>query len=94
MAIFWSDNDIRKEGAVRYATYCTGYRECTTSPKGESLLSEVNAYVQSYVKESKASFIGKWLLVVHWDHVPPSPHGDDDHKGIPEDELNKVTWVA
>ena len=90
MAPFWSDNDIRKEGAVRYATYCTGNRECTTSPEGESLLSEVNAYVQSYVKEGEPPFTGKWLLVVHWDHVHPSPHGDDDHKGIPEDELNKV----
>ena len=75
---------------MRYATYCTVNQECVTSPEGKSLLSEINAYVERYVEEGEPRFIGKWLLVVHWDHVPPSPHGDDDHNGIPEDELNKV----
>ena len=89
MAPFWSDNDIRKEGAVRYATYCTS-QECTTSPEGKAQLSNVNEYIQSLQEEGEPKFIGKWLLVVHWDHVHPSPHGEDDHKGIPKDELNKV----
>ena len=90
VAPFWSDNDIRKEGSVRYATYCTVNQECSKSHEGDNLLKEVNEYVQQFVKEGEPPFRGRWLLVAHWDHVPPSPHGEIDHMGIPEDELNKV----
>ena len=92
MAPFWSDNDIRKEGAVRYATYCTvNHPDCVMSDEGAAELTRVNEYVQRYVKEGEPRFKGKWMLVAHWDRVPPSPHGADDQNGIPEDELNKVT---
>ena len=90
VAPFWSDNDIRKEGAVRYATYCREHQGCVTSPEGDKLLDEVNEFVQRFIKEGEPPFTGTWLLVAHWDHVHPSPHGEDDHNGIPEDELNKV----
>lgn len=87
VAPFWSDNDIRKEGAVRYATYSTSDED---NPQGEQLMSDVNEYIRNLQEEGETRFRGKWLLVVHWDHVHPSPHGEEDHNGIPEDELEKV----
>ena len=92
VAPFWSDNDIRKEGEVRFATYCniTTSPECVTSTNGQNLLDDVNKYIQGRQKEGDTQFVGSWLLVVHWDHVHPSPHGSDNHEGIPEEELNKV----
>lgn len=53
-------------------------------------MNEVNEYIQGLQEEGEKRFRGKWLLVVHWDHVHPSPHGADEHNGIPEDELDKV----
>ena len=84
IAPFWSDNDIRKAGAVRYVAYGTQVGDKT--PSGERLLDIVNQNVQKV----DAEFSGKWLLIAHWDHVHPSPHGDDDHRGIPDHELEKV----
>ena len=52
------------------------------------LLSQVNQRVGDLIGER---FYGEWLLIVHWDHVHPSPHGEDDHRGIPEDDLEKVS---
>ena len=84
IAPFWSDNDIRKAGAVRYVAY--GSRAGDKTTKGEMMLHKVN----QYVKRADEEFTGKWLLVAHWDHVHPSPHGDDNHRGIPDSELEKV----
>ena len=88
VAPFWSDNDIRKEGAVLYAAY--NIIERATKPEGQALMDDVNEYIQNLQEEGEQRFRGKWLLVVHWDHVHPSPHGEEDHEGIPEDELEKV----
>ena len=84
VAPFWSDNDLRKAGAVRYVAY--GLQVGDETSQGKMLLDKVNQNVQKVDEE----FTGKWLLIAHWDHVHPSPHGDDDHRGIPESELNKV----
>lgn len=87
---FWSDNDIRKAGAVRYVSFSS--TEKTTNPEGQKLLDQVNQYVQSQQEGEGEKFIGHWLLAVHWDHVHPSPHGAEDHNGIPEVELEKVDY--
>ena len=84
IAPFWSDNDIRKSGAVRYVTYSLQVGDETS--QGKMLLDEVNRNVEKIDKE----FTGKWLLIAHWDHVHPSPHGNDDHIEIPDSELEKV----
>ena len=84
IAPYWSDNDIRKAGAVRYVAYRL-QRDDTTSP-GKRLLNQVNQNIQ----KTDQDFTGNWLLIVHWDHVHPSPHGDDNHRGIPASELDKV----
>ena len=50
----------------------------------------VNQYVQENQDEDEERFVGNWLLVAHWDHVHPSPHGAEDHNGIPQEDLDKV----
>ena len=95
VAPFWSDNDIRKAGAVRYAIYDSN--EGDDNPNGQQLLSQVNKYIQNSIEEGSENFTGNWMLAVHWDHVHPSPHGAEDHSGISESELEKVhntVWRA
>ncbi len=98
VAPFWADNDIRKEGAVRYASYCniTGKPDCQTHEEGQAILDEVNTYIQGTQADSDDIFIGNWILIAFWDHVHPSPHGDDNKRGIPEEILSKVyglLWI-
>ena len=88
VAPFWSDNDIRKSGAVRYISFHVN--DAQINPKGKTWLDQVNKYIQSIQGEDEEIFEGKWLVTAHWDHVHPSPHGEDDHQGISEDELDKV----
>ena len=76
---------------MRYASYCSDPDVCPAHTEGTALLNQVNEYVQSIQEEGEDQFQGTWLLAVHWDNVHPSPHGQDDHLGIPEDELNQVT---
>ena len=88
VAPFWSDNDIRREGRVRYATFHSD--DAATNPQGKNWLDQVNMYIQNTQEEGEEPFIGEWVLTVDWSNVHPSPHGDDDHRGISEDELAKV----
>ena len=92
VAPFWSDNDIRKEGTVRYASYCTIplNEECSFSSEEQEIMDMVNRYIQDNQDVNEDRFEGNWLLVAHWDHVHPSPHGEEDHNGIPQEELDKV----
>ena len=90
VAPFWSDNDIRKQGAVRYVTFHSS--NATTNPVGKAWLDKVNKYIQD-TQEGFDMFQGDWLLTVHWDQVHPSPHGEEDHRGISEEELEKVVII-
>ena len=95
IAPFWSDNDIRKDGEVRYVSYCNLPRQCNISHEGQAVLDDVNNYVQNAIQEeNKPPFVGHWVMVVHWDHVHPSPHGAEDHNGITDDVLNQVCLVT
>lgn len=93
VAPFWSDNDIRKDGAVRYATYDSLITNTNTA--GRQLLEQVNSYIQTLQEEEEEEerFVGLWMLIAHWDGVHPSPHGGDDHGGISEEELNRVRKI-
>ena len=84
VAPFWSDNDIRNEGVVRYATYTEGGE----SVLGAALLTNFTTYIRSLNKDP--DFEGHWMLVAHWDGVHPSPHGGDTDNGISQAELDKV----
>lgn len=85
IAPYWSDNDIRRDGEVRYVTYSqsnsmsdifSGSAITSSDEQGQTLLDKVNAFVQARQSEIEDRFVGNWLLVVHWDHVHPSPHGE------------------
>ena len=75
VAPFWSDNDIRQSGSVKYVNFTSD----TSNAESESrqLMDEVNAYIQAQQGETEERFEGNWLLAAHWDHVHPSPHGDN-----------------
>ena len=88
-AAFWSDNDIRKDGVIRYATYD---RANDNNPSGKAVLDQVNKVIQTRQDgENEEPFEGLWMLIAHWDGVHPSPHGGEDHNGISEESLNKVS---
>ena len=87
VAPFWSDNDIRREGAVRYVSYSA---DDVTDPAVSDLFSMLNGFIQQSQSDEEEDFIGQWMLIAHWDQVHPSPHGQDDHMGISEELLNLV----
>lgn len=90
VAPFWSDNDIRKDGAIRYATYNSATDD---NPRARALLDIVNANIQAQQREeSEQLFVGLWILIAHWDGVHPSPHGEDDHGGLSDEELDRVSY--
>ena len=91
VAPFWSDNDIRKDGAVRYATYDSVVTNTNSASAGRELLEQVNRFIQA--QQDEEIFVGLWMLIAHWDSVHPSPHGGDDHGGISEEELNRVRCI-
>jgi hypothetical protein len=73
VAPFWSDNDIRQSGSVKYINFTSDTSNAES--EGRELMDEVNAYIQAHQGETEERFEGNWLLVAHWDHVHPSPHG-------------------
>ncbi len=80
---------------MKYVSYCNLTRLCKISPEGQTVLDDANKFVQKAIQvEGVELFIGHWVLVAHWDHVHPSPHGDVDHNGIPDDVLNQVKFLA
>ena len=67
IAPFWSDNDIRKAGTVRYVLIEKG-----EDSVGDRLLKEADLVVASV---HKTNFTGNTMLIAQWDHVHPYPHG-------------------
>lgn len=63
------------------------------SPEGDELLRAASAFVQGQRgdDDEREEFVGTWMLVAQWDHVHPDPHGADDHMGIPEALLERVS---
>ena len=71
LAPFWSDNDIRRTGSVRYASISLG-----DTSAGDDLIARVSAFIQHQNSNAKEqNFNGQWMLVAFWDSVHPYPHG-------------------
>ncbi|CAI8030562.1 Low-density lipoprotein receptor-related protein 4 [Geodia barretti] len=64
VAPFWSDADLRVEGTVMWKVY----------NRSDTDFSPVDNVVSS---DQNTSYVGSWMLVVHWDGIHPFPHGDD-----------------
>ena len=78
LAPFWSDNDIRREGTVRYVTIERG-----NSADGDQIMIEATMFVNERFTT--------WMLVAQWEGVHPYPHGSDNHEGISEEYLSRVS---
>ena len=75
---------------MRYATFHNNTPEDLAKEPGQTLLAEVNKYIQDRQGEGEDPFMGNWLLIAHWDNVHPSPHGEGSQSGIPVEELERV----
>ena len=81
--------DIRKEGAVRYVPIIRG-----SSALGDMIMDEAATYVnERFIDEDETPYRPTWVLVAQWDRVHPHPHGADDHEGIDEEYLNRVSAI-
>ncbi len=76
---------------MRYVAFEKG-----DSTEGDNMFDEVSGFVQGQRSEEdeRDEFQGTWMLVAQWDHVHPDPHGADDHMGIPEALLERVSSGA
>ena len=93
VAPFWSDNDIRREGRVRYFSYscnAVGFNPCVEPQEGNDALTAINDYINEVLDEDEDRFTGEWMLIAHWENVHPSPHGGDNTDNFPQEELDKV----
>ena len=83
---------------MRYATFHNNTLADLANEPGQTLLAEVNKYIQDRQGEGEEVFVGNWLLIAHWDNVHPSPHGEDGQSGILVEELERVTlakkWLS
>lgn len=93
LAPFWTDNDIRREGTIRYVAIERGI-----SYPGDIIINETAVYVNDYIiinettsGEDEKLFEPKWMLVAQWDGVHPYPHGSDSREGFSEEYLNRVS---
>ena len=82
---FWSDNDIRREGTIRYVTIES------TSPTGSiRIMNETADYVNDRLVVGDEVFQPTWMIIAQWDRVHPHPHGEP-HEGASEEYLNRVS---
>ena len=66
IAPFWSNNDIRRTGRVRYEVY-----DGSTTASMDVL----NRISDVVVNRTGESFQGVWMLLVEWEDCHSHPHG-------------------
>ena len=65
------------------------------STYGDAIFSELSSFINNnIIAEDDAPFEPTWLLVAQWDGVHPYPHGADDHMGIDEEYLSRVSILT
>ena len=75
VAPFWSDNDIRKNGTIRYVDINIRY------PLNSTHISEVLAHLRKTgTIGSEQEFQPTWMIVAQWDKVPPFSQDDVSSK--------------
>lgn len=73
IAPFWSNNDIRRSGRIRYEVYDTS--------NGAAAVDVLNRVSDVIVNRTGESFQGVWMLLVEWENCHPSPHGQSSPSG-------------
>ena len=74
VAPFWSDNDIRKNGTVRYVDINIRSRDSLNSTRDHEnhLISEVLAHLKKTGTTGiEQVFQPTWMIIAQWDKVPP-----------------------
>ena len=61
------------------------------SSAGDAIMDEARTYVNVRLVGHGERFQPTWVLVAQWDGVHPYPHGSDDHEGIDEEYLSRVS---
>ena len=82
IAPFWSDNDIRKSGTIRYVAI-----EKSNSTEGDQQLDAISTVLQ---QRGYTDFISEFAIIAQWDHVHPFPHASPSGYNISEEELSKA----
>ena len=72
VAPFWSDNDIRRNGTIRYVGINIRYPLNSTRDHENHLISEVLAHLRKTgTTKIEQEFQPRWMIVAQWDKVPP-----------------------
>ena len=72
VAPFWSDNDIRKNGTVRYVDINIRYLLNLTHDYENRIISEVIAHLRKTGTTGiEQEFQPTWMIIAQWDKVPP-----------------------
>ena len=72
VAPFWSDNDIRKNGTIRYVDIDIRYPLNSMHDHEKHLVSEVLARLRKTgTTGTEQEFQPTWMIVAQWDKVPP-----------------------
>ncbi len=71
IAPYWSDNDIRLSGDVRYVQYTSTHQIPAVGTK----LEEASEFISN---ETGTVFSGVCMLLVEWNNCPPFPAGSSD----------------
>ena len=81
VAPFWSDNDIRKNGTVRYVGINIRYPLNLTHDHENHLISVVLAHLRKTGAIGiEQEFQPTWMIVAQWDKVPPFSQEDASSK--------------
>lgn len=67
LAPFWSNNDIRSEGTIRFEVY-----DRNSGDDSGSVLDSVSDAIANQTGEA---FRGTWMLLAEWANCHPYPHG-------------------
>ena len=85
-APYWSDNDIRREGTVRYVVIKEG-EGGGFFDNGAAYLADAVSIVRSrYFRDFQA----RAMLVAQWENVHPFPHGSPD-ADVNDELLSRVS---
>ena len=78
---------------MKYVSFTAAEAAQEANSSRQEWLDQVNSYIhnarQMNVSEEDR-FQGTWVLTALWDHVHPSPHGEDDTTGFDNEDLEKV----
>lgn len=80
VAPYWSDNDIRREGSVKYEVLQAG-----NSLREDMLLATVSDFITETLG-NMTTFKGSYMILAEWNNVHSFPHGSSSSSLSPTQE--------